>query len=258
MGSKQVQPKYYLPPDLGGIRNQQIGFFDQLFQAQRGGQNPFYAGYGDFGPGVNPQMGNFLFNQGTGTGGAMGAAGNTLQQAVETGLPIDATPLVQEARQGFARHIAPEIQEQLGARYGLKFGTPVAESLARAGGDVQTRLNAELTRYSDLASQRRLAATGMTFDVAEMERQGRQQALFQLLNALVAGPQQLYGQGQWMMPGYQQSGFGQAANMAGALGGAFLGGPGGAALGGYLTNRLTSGGYGGGGGGGYDPTRFIP
>lgn len=240
MGSKRVDPQYYLPPDLKGIRSKQISFFDSLFNQYGTGNNPFYQGYGGF------DLNSILQGRGTGAPGAIGAAGRTLQQAIETGLPIDTTPIIRQAREAWAQDIAPEIQEQLGARYGMKFGTPVAESLSRSGQRATTDLNAILAGYAEQSQQRRLGASNMAFQLAEMERMGRQNAQQQFLHSLMGGPQALYGQGQWMMPQYKRNPMVDLASSAATMMAAMYGGPAGAAAVQGLTNTMapqSDGGY---------------
>lgn len=88
----------------------------------------------------------------------IGASRNTFEELLRTGLPADSTGLVNQARGTFENDIAPAIKEQLGAKYGIRFGTPVAESLSRAGRDVTLGLNADLARLGDAAQSRRAGA----------------------------------------------------------------------------------------------------
>jgi hypothetical protein len=104
---------------------------------------------------------------GTGPEGPGTSAYRTLLEATQTGLPANTGPIADQAFRNFSQYTAPAIKENLGAQYGIRFGTPVAESLSRAGADVTSNLNAEFARLSDAAQGRRLGASSMVGGLAQ-------------------------------------------------------------------------------------------
>jgi hypothetical protein len=232
-GSNKVSPEFITPPDVGGLRHQGIGLLTGLYGDFESGQNPFYSGYGGYGQGFDIM--SMLTGQG-GQAGSLGAAGRSLQEGIETGFSPDVSPIGKYARQSFSQEMAPAVQEALGARYGIKFGGTVADSLSRAGERADVALDAQLLPYMDAAANRRMSLTNLPFQLQEMERGGRQQSLYQLLNALIAGPGAFGTGGQWSMPQYSPGTMAQLAPMIGTVAGGAMGGPMGAALGGAITS----------------------
>ena len=236
-GSKEVKPRFLTPPDIGSLRPDTAKYLQQLLRQLSSGQNPLYKQ-----PGTLRQEGeqNILgqlrgqYRQGS----PEEAASKQLQTDIEGGNPIDTSPLVQQARGTFERDIAPGIQERLGAQYGIRFGTPVAESLSRAGAEVSTNLNAQLLPYAESARQRQTQSsqfalgrqTGLASQAAalgEETRMGEQNALMQGIQALLSGVGGLSSQGSFASPSFApsqgQQNWQTAAQFAAALAAIFGG-----------------------------------
>lgn len=196
MGSKKQEPEWKMPPDATGPSQNLSSVLGQVGGQYRAGQTPFMSSLGQ----------------------------GTLDELLMSGLPIDASPLMAQAGNMFNSIIAPSIQGRLGANYGIRFGTPVADLMSRSGGDVAIALNAELARYADMASQRRMQAIGL-----------QQNAFMNALQALIGGAGTFRQGSGFYQPQYAQSTGGQLLGAAGTLGGAFLGGPAGAAMGTAIT-----------------------
>ena len=137
-GSKQINPRFLTPPDIGTLRPDFAQLLAGLLSGGAGGN-------------VNP-LGNAAMQQfqglltGQGPSGPGTSAYQSILEATQTGLPANTGPIADQAYRNFSQYGAPAIKEQLGAQYGIRFGTPVSESLSRAGADVTSNLNAEFAR----------------------------------------------------------------------------------------------------------------
>lgn len=212
-GSEQIKPSFLTPPDVGGLRPQYGGFLSNLMGGQSG--QPSIAGM----PG-NPMQAPLspLFNQTSqqyagliGNQAPFNAAQNTVTQAAQTGLPADFSPFFNNAAFSFQNFMAPQIKESLGSQYGVNFGTPQGEQLARAG--AQTTLGAQQAAmpFIDAANQRRLQASQMGLgtqlgllggagQLGAQQTGFQQTQLGQILGALQGGVGTLSGQTGFMMP----------------------------------------------------------
>jgi hypothetical protein len=158
-GSKQINPKFLTPPDIGSLRPD---FARALAGLLSGG--PF----GNLNPLQSAAMQQYQgLLTGTGPESPGTSAYKTLLEATQTGLPANTGPIADQAFRNFSQYTAPAIKESLGAQYGVRFGTPVAESLSRAGADVTSNLNAEFARLSNDAQNRRLGASAQVGGIAQ-------------------------------------------------------------------------------------------
>lgn len=261
MGSKQVQPQPYqqLSPQYDILAQDLLpalrGIIDSGFAFRPyGGQ--LNAPIDPMAFTLAQQMGGLAGGQMGNDQGPYGAAQRALQANLDNGQPIDLSPLMAQGQFGFQNTIAPQIKESLGANYGIRFGTPVAESLSRAGSEVQTNLNAQALPYMESARQRQAGAVGQLSGL-----NAQSQGLFAALNALqqqqLQAPYQEhirstttgldailrglggFGQGNinggFQSPQYAPSGGAQAMGailpLLGIILGAMGGGPAGAAVG---------------------------
>lgn len=196
-GSRQVNPRFLTPPDIGSLRPD----FAQALAGLLGG-GPF----GNMNPLQNAAMQQYQgLLTGQGPSGPGPSAYNTLLEATQTGLPANATPLADQAYRNFSQYTAPAIKEQLGAQYGIRFGTPVAESLSRAGADVTSNLNAEFARMSDAAQQRRLGASQTVGNIAQGGYSLGQQPINDFFSILNSGVGTLSSQGAFANPTFAPS-----------------------------------------------------
>ena len=146
-------------------------------------------------------------------GGPLGAAQQTLQQQIETGLPIDTSPAVQNARNFFSDFVLPDINEQLSANFGIKAGTPQGVEAIRAGERLNTQLNTQLLPFAESAAQRRVSGQQQAFGLpAQGAALGGQQQQFdvanleRLLSTLISGTGVLSQGSGFSDPNFQKAG----------------------------------------------------
>lgn len=200
--SKPIQPRFLVPPDIGGLRPDVARLLQNSLTQYGMGGSPFSAPISPLQNTATQQYSSLLNGQ-----NLAGIAGQGLQQQIETGFNIDTSPLVKQAQNTFSRDIAPGIKESLGANYGIRFGTPVAESLSRAGADVSTNLNAALAGYANEAANRRAAGVGQGFNLlgagqsAGLAESGQNAAnMDRFLQTILSGTGLLSGQSQFANP----------------------------------------------------------
>jgi len=209
-GSSSVNPKYVSSPEAQQFAPQLLSYLQNILGQTQGGKNPL-AG---FDMASSPYAG----------------AGDYIKSLIQgTDTPISNQPYVQQAQNTFSRDIAPTIKESLGANYGIRYGGPVADLLSRAGSDTATNLNAQLVGLQQQRNALRYGASqfGVATNQADTDR---------LLNAIFGGASTLgVGRGSSQMPAYAPNQNSQTLaallSLAGTIGGAAVGGPGGAALG---------------------------
>lgn len=197
----RLQPNFFTPGDVGPIRQDLGKFISQ-------GLNAFFgAGSNILGTPQDPlqQAASSSF-QGllTGSGGGPFASANrTLQEQIETGLPIDTSPIVDQARGIFSQVIAPEINEQVSSRFGIKAGGAPTGPLAQAGERFSQGVSAQLLPFANAAANRRAAGVSQAQALAQgggqlgiANRGMEQQDISQLFNNIFRFSDLLVGQGQ--------------------------------------------------------------
>lgn len=191
---QQIKPKFLTPPDIGNIRSQ---FASSLAGLLSGGA------FGNANPLANAaqQQGQGLLT-GQGPDSASTSAYRTIMEASQTGLPANATPIAEQAYRNFDQYTAPSIRNALGAQYGIHFGTPVAESISRAGADVTSNLNAEFARLGENSQARRFAAASGTPGFLQGGYQLGTAPMQNFYDILTRGIGTLSSQGQFGTPSY--------------------------------------------------------
>lgn len=218
-GSQQITPNFLTPPDIGGLRPQYAGFLNNILGgggSQSGGinrlaQNPLQAPIDPLLNQTGQQYSGLL-----GAPNAYNASQNAITQGAQTGNPTDFSSFFDQGKFSFNNFIAPSIKDQLGAGYGINFGTPQGEELARAG--AQSTLGAQTAAmpYMDAARQRQLSYAGLgqqgyqgllggAGGVGQALTGANQTQLSQILSALQGGVGSLSGQSQFQYPQYGPS-----------------------------------------------------
>lgn len=208
-GSRQVNPRFLTPPDIGSLRPD----FAQALQGLLSG-GPF----GNMNPLQNAALQQYQgLLTGTGPSSPGTSAYNTLLEATQTGLPANTGPIAEQASRNFNQYTAPGIRENLGANYGIRFGTPLGESLSRAGADVTSNLNAEFARLSNDAQNRRLGATSQVGALAQGGYSLGQQPINDFFSILNSGVGTLSGGQGFSNPQFAPGGNSQLMSALGAI-----------------------------------------
>jgi len=247
MGSGQIKPVNLQSKAASAYTSSFGNYLNSILSGfMTSGKNPLQSPVNPMGNAVMQQYQGLLTGQDLGNG-PYGAANTYLQDLISGKDQLDSSPYVKQAQSTFKNDIAPGIRESLGAQYGVRFGTPVAESLSRAGERVSTDLNSQLLGLQQQRDQMRLGAS----QFAAGQQQGLLKDAFgagaysqsvgtadleRLLSFLLGGGNLIgAGSGQWMYPQYGQSQNSQLLSAllstGGAVAGAYFGGPAGAAVG---------------------------
>jgi hypothetical protein len=212
---------------------------------QRGG-NPLYAPINPLQAASQQQFAGLLSGQDLGAG-PFGAASRGLQEGIETGFPIDTSPITQQAQNFYAQELVPGLLEQYGSRFGYRQGSALAEPLARAGRDVSLGVSSQLLPYAEAAAGRRAAFTNIGlglpergFALGSQLQAGEQNALALLMQSLSSGVGALSGGTGFAQPQFapssSQQNLGALLMLAGALAAPYTGGAS-LALTGYGANQ---------------------
>lgn len=243
-GSKQVQPSFFNPPEVSGYRTALSGYLQQILQGVQGLPGGMQAPTNPLGNAVQQQYQGLLTGQDLGNG-PYGAANRYLQGLIEGGENLDVNPLIQKARTSFTDITAPALREGIGAQFGIRYGTPVSESIARAGRGATEDLNAQLVQLANQGLQRRYGAASTAAGLQQNTLQGANQVsgqqLDRLINLLLGGGSAIGtgGQPQMYQPQYQNNSMLPGLlSLGGALAGGAFAGPGGAAAGGTAGDAL--------------------
>jgi len=167
-GSEPIQPTFTADPFASQFR--QLGFgrlaglstnspqgagFTRPQFTQIGEDDPFFGI-------AQGALGDFLGGTGQGTAGV---AGRTLQEGIETGFRPDLDPIFQRSQNFLQNELLPATNENLGAQFGIRFGTPQAEAGARAARDTALGVNEQVLPFLDSAANRRLQSTNLLSDI---------------------------------------------------------------------------------------------
>lgn len=255
-GSKQVQPQNLQPPDVQGYRTNLSTYLTGILNQIMGAPGTNFAAPTD--PLINAvkqQYSGLISGQDMGNG-PYGAANRYLTDLISGGENLDVNPLIQRARSNFTDVTAPAIKESLGAQYGIRYGTPVAESVARAGRGANEDLNAQLVGLANQGLQRRAGAAqfgaGLQQDILQGAYGVGGREVDRILQLILGGGSALgIGNFNYQNPQYANNSIlPQLLSLGGAGLGAAFGGPAGAAAGYQIGSSV--GGYGNYGGKGYE------
>lgn len=241
-GGEQIQQQENVPADaqgvrgdlssllqnlLGGIQQSQLGVPGSPGQTQ-GFQNPIFQ---PFDPIVNTgfrQLEGVLQGQFDPTTPA-GAAGQGLQNQIQGtgGFAFDKDVFSNDAVRNFQRTIAPGLQSQVGANFGVRNGTPIADILSRSAGDVALSATAEGERIQQgqvnpLRAQGIQLGLGLPGAAATLGfgAQNQQQNAFAQLLQFILGGSGILNQSQFSTPQFAPSSAQQALNAAAPVAGA--------------------------------------